>query len=406
MNFFESIRVSLRGIRANKLRSMLTMLGIIIGVSAVIVMVAIGQGAKTSVTGQIQGLGSNLLMISSGQSSSGGISGGSGSLNNLTMADVEAIRARADAVKNVAPQINKGVQVVFGNKNAGTQIIGTTSEYQEVRNQHVAIGRFFTDEDVESRAKVAVVGTTVVENLLGDANAPIVGQIIQIDRVPFQVVGVMERKGGSGLQNNDDQILIPITTAQMRFTGNNSVRTIYVEAKSPELMEVASAQISSILRRQHELGRDQADDFTISNQNDLLSAMQGITQTLTLLLAGIAGISLLVGGIGIMNIMLVSVTERTREIGIRKAIGAKRRDILFQFLIEAVVLSVLGGGAGILLGALGASALESLAGMTVEISVSSVGTAFGFSAAIGIIFGVFPAQKASKLDPINALRYE
>ncbi len=406
MNFAESVRVALRGLRANKLRSLLTMLGIIIGVSAVIVLVAIGQGARSSITGQIEGLGSNLLIVMPGQTDSGGIRGGAGSLTNLTMDDVSAIQNKADAVQAVAPQAGRGVQVVLGNQNTSTQVVGTTPDFQAVRNSYPAVGRFFTSQQVMARAKVAVVGTTVVTNLLGDPNANIVGKIIQINRVPFQVIGVMESKGSSGFQDNDDQIFIPITTAQARLIGNDNVRTIFVEAKSPDLMDTASQQISRILRVQHKLTENVPDDFSVRSQADILSTVQGVTQALTLLLGGIAGISLLVGGIGIMNIMLVSVTERTREIGIRKAIGAKKRDILFQFLIEAVVLSILGGVVGILLGGGGAMALSRLAGMPAEVSLASVSIAFCFSAAIGIIFGVFPAQKAARLDPIDALRYE
>ncbi|HEX3015984.1 MAG TPA: ABC transporter permease [Desulfobacteria bacterium] len=406
MNFIESIRIALRGLRANKMRSVLTMLGIIIGVSAVIVMVSIGQGAKDSVTGQIQGLGSNLLIVMPGQTSSGGVKGGAGSMTNLTMDDVNAISAKAQAVKAVAPQASRSAQVVLGDQNTSTQIIGTTTQYPEVRSQNVAIGRFFNDNEVTERAKVAVVGTTVVQNLLGDPNASIVGKIININRVPFQVIGVMASKGSSGITNNDDQILVPITTAQLRLIGTNEVRTIYVEAQSSDLMDTASAQIESVLRSKHRLADSDADDFSINSQADILSTVQGVTQTLTLLLGGIAGISLLVGGIGIMNIMLVSVTERTREIGIRKAIGAKRRDILFQFLIEAVVLSVLGGAIGIALGAGGSYLVGHLANMTTQVSPNSVALAFIFSAGIGIVFGVFPAQKASKLNPIDALRYE
>jgi putative ABC transport system permease protein len=405
MNFMESIRIALRGLKANKLRSILTMLGIIIGVFAVIVMVAIGTGARTSVTGQIQGLGSNLLIITPAQASSGGVKGGS--VTTMTMEDVDAIKTKAaDTVQGVAPQVGKSVQVVFAGQNTSTQVVGTTPDYQDVRNQHPTIGRFFNDNEITTRAKVAVVGTTVVQNLLGDPNADIVGKVINVNSVPFQVIGVMETKGASGMQDNDDQIFVPITTAQSRLVGTTRIQTMYIQAKSADLMDTASAQVTQILRRQHKLNTSAQNDFNVRSQADILSTVQGVTQALTLLLGGVAGISLLVGGIGIMNIMLVSVTERTREIGIRKAIGAKRRDILFQFLIEAVVLSVLGGIIGISLGWGGSKALSSLVGMTAEVSLTSVIVAFCFSAAIGIVFGVFPAQKASKLNPIDALRYE
>ncbi len=406
MNFFENIRVAFRGLKSNKLRSALTMLGIIIGVGAVIVMVAIGQGAKASVTNQIQGLGSNLIMVSPGRSNTGGVRGGAGSMSNISMDDVSAIQTNADAVQAVAPVANTQAQVVLGSQNTATQIIGTTPSYAQVRNQPVAMGRFISDKDLKDNAKVAVVGTTVVQDLMGSANANIVGQIIKINRVPFQVIGVLQSKGSSGANNNDDQIIVPLTTAQTRLIGNKSVRTVYVEAKSSDQMNTAYVEIEQILRHRHKLTSSAADDFSITSQTDILSTAEGVTQSLTLLLSGIAAISLLVGGIGIMNIMLVSVTERTREIGIRKAIGAKRRTIMFQFLIEAVVLSALGGLLGILFGFGGSSLLNRFAGMTSQMSASSVVMAFIFSAAIGIIFGVFPAQKASKLDPIEALRYE
>ncbi len=406
MNFFENIRVAFRGLKSNKLRSALTMLGIIIGVGAVIVMVAIGQGAKASVTNQIQGLGSNLLIVTPGQSNTGGVRGGAGSMSNITMDDVSAIQSNADAVQAVAPTANTQGQVVLGSQNTATQIIGTTPSYAEVRNQPVAMGRFISEKDLKDNAKVAVVGTTVVQDLLGSSNANIVGKVIEINRVPFQVIGVLQSKGSTGANNNDDQIIVPITTAQTRLIGSKSVRTVYVEAKSSDQMNTAYVEIEQVLRHRHRLTMSASDDFTITSQTDILSTAEGVTQSLTLLLSGIAAISLLVGGIGIMNIMLVSVTERTREIGIRKAIGAKRRTIMFQFLIEAVFLSALGGVLGILFGAGGSALLNKFAGMTSQMSASSVVMAFIFSAAIGIIFGVFPAQKASKLDPIDALRYE
>ncbi|MDP4128082.1 MAG: ABC transporter permease [Bacillota bacterium] len=392
--------------KSNKLRSILTMLGIIIGVGAVIIMVAIGQGAKASVAGQIQGLGSNLLIVTPGQSNTGGVKGGMGSLTNMTLDDVDAIKSGADAVANVAPSTSKQVQVVFGGQNTSTQIIGTTPSYVDARNQQAAIGRFFTDQEVQNNAQVAVVGTSVVQNLIGNANANIIGQTININQVPFQVIGVLESKGSNGASNNDDQILVPISSAQTRLIGSKSVRTIYVEAKSSDLMGTASAEITQILRQQHGLSFSAANDFTVTSQSDILSTAEGVSQSLTLLLGGVAAISLLVGGIGIMNIMLVSVTERTREIGIRKAIGAKRKAIMLQFLIEAVILSMLGGIMGILFGAGGSALLDKFAGMTAQITTSPVIMAFAFSVAIGIIFGVFPAQKAAKLNPIDALRFE
>ena len=405
MNFFESIRVSLRALRANKLRSALTMLGIIIGVAAVIAMVGIGNGATASITSQIQGMGSNLLTISPGQSNSGGVNGGAGSSNSLTMDDVTKIQI-GTAIKAVAPVASSNGQVVLGSGNTSTSINGTTESYEVIKNVTMARGRYLTKEDVNSSSRVAVLGPTVVENLLGDANATIVGKTIKINNVPFQVVGVTTATGSTGFQSSDDMITAPITTVQARIIGKKTVRSILVSATSEDLMQTAQDEITVALHKAHKIQEGKADDFRVQNQADMLATMASVTQTLTMLLGGIAGISLLVGGIGIMNIMLVSVTERTREIGIRKAIGAKGMDILLQFLIEAVVLSILGGGIGIALGYGGSSLAGKALNMSTSISMTSVFVAFGFSAAIGIIFGVFPARKAAAMDPIDALRYE
>lgn len=406
MNFIESIRVSLRALRANKLRSSLTMLGIIIGVAAVIAMVGIGNGATASITSQIQGMGSNLLTISPGQSNSGGVNGGAGSSASLTMEDADKIQALGAAVKAVAPIASSNAQVVLGSGNTSTSINGTTEGYEAIKNVTMARGRFITKVDVESNARVAVLGPTVVENLLGDANATIVGKIIKINNVPFQVIGVTTATGSTGFQSSDDMITAPITTVQARLIGRKTVRSILVSASSEDLMQTAQDEITAALRKSHKILDGKENNFRVQNQADMLATMTSVTQTLTMLLGGIAGISLLVGGIGIMNIMLVSVTERTREIGIRKAIGAKGKDILLQFLIEAVVLSALGGGIGIALGYGGSSLAGKALTMDTSISVASVFMAFGFSAAIGIIFGVFPARKAAAMDPIDALRYE
>ena len=405
MNFFESIRVSLRALRANKLRSALTMLGMIIGVAAVIAMVGIGNGATASITSQIQGLGSNLLTVSSGQSNSGGVRGGAGSSNTLTMTDVTKIQI-GTAVKAVAPVASSNAQVVLGSGNTSTSITGTTADYEVIKNVTLASGRYLTQNDVDSSARVAVLGPTVVTNLMGDANASVIGKIIKINNVPFQVIGVTTATGSTGFMSSDDMITAPITTVQERLIGKKNVRSILVSATSADLMQTAQDQITAALHKAHKIQPGKNDDFTVQNQADMLATMTGVTQTLTMLLGGIAGISLLVGGIGIMNIMLVSVTERTREIGIRKAIGAKGMDILLQFLIEAVVLSVFGGGIGIALGYGGSNLAGQALKMSTSISMTSVFVAFGFSAAIGILFGVFPARKAAAMDPIDALRYE
>lgn len=393
MNLLESIRIALRALWVNKVRSGLTMLGIIIGVGAVIAMVGIGNGASKQITDQIQGLGSNLLTIYPGQ------------FNNLTMKDV-SILEQGQYVEAVAPVANSNAQVVFGSGNASTSIYGTTQSYLDVRNTELDRGRFFTEQEITDYKRVAVVGPTVVENLFGFVDTSIIGKSIKINNVPFQVIGITESQGSSGFMNNDDMIILPITTVQLRLTGDKSVRQVLVKAVSEETMDLAQMEVSSLLRNSHKLTAAQEDDFAISNQAEILETMEGVTRTLTMLLGGIAAISLLVGGIGIMNIMLVSVTERTREIGIRKAIGAREVDILWQFLIEAVILSVMGGAIGILIGGGGSIIILSLIGMPAAISLSSVIIAVTFSALIGIVFGVFPAKKASSLNPIDALRYE
>ena len=405
MNFFESIRVSLRALRANKLRSALTMLGMIIGVAAVIAMVGIGNGATAQITSQIQSLGSNLLTISPGQSNNGGVRGGAGSGTSLTMSDVSKIQV-GGPIKAVAPVTNINAQIVLGAGNTSTQVYGTTADYQSIKNVTMATGRFLTQSDVDSASRVCVLGPNVVTDLMGDPNAQIIGKNIKINNVPFQVIGVTTASGSTGFMSPDDMIYAPITTIQERLIGTKTLRSIMVSASSANQMQAAQDQPTIDMEMAHHIQQGQPDDFTIQNQADILASMQGVTQTLTMLLGGIAGISLLVGGIGIMNIMLVSVTERTREIGIRKAIGAKSGDILTQFLIEAIVLSVLGGGIGIVLGSAGSLLIGKALKMSTSVSLSSVFVAFGFSAAIGIVFGVFPAKKAASMDPIDALRFE
>ena len=405
MNFFESIRVSLRALRANKLRSALTMLGMIIGVAAVIAMVGIGNGATAQITSQIQSLGSNLLTISPGQSNNGGVRGGAGSGTSLTMSDVSKIQV-GGPIKAVAPVTNINAQIVLGAGNTSTQVYGTTADYQSIKNVTMATGRFLTQSDVDSASRVCVLGPNVVTDLMGDPNAQIIGKNIKINNVPFQVIGVTTASGSTGFMSPDDMIYAPITTIQERLIGTKTLRSIMVSASSANQMQAAQDQLTIDMEMAHHIQQGQPDDFTIQNQADILASMQGVTQTLTMLLGGIAGISLLVGGIGIMNIMLVSVTERTREIGIRKAIGAKSGDILTQFLIEAIVLSVLGGGIGIVLGSAGSLLIGKALKMSTSVSLSSVFVAFGFSAAIGIVFGVFPAKKAASMDPIDALRFE
>ncbi|KQL48471.1 multidrug ABC transporter substrate-binding protein [Brevibacillus choshinensis] len=405
MSLVECIRISFRSIRANGLRSILTMLGIIIGVAAVIAMVAIGEGTSSSVATQINGLGSNLLIVSPGQATQGRVSLGAGSLNTLTLADAEAIEQK-ESVSGVAPSVNGRGQIVWGSNNYSSSLEGTTAAFPQVRNAQVERGRFFSNFEVKQQFNVAVIGTEVANNLFSNNNTNPIGQTVQINKIPFTIIGVLKSQGSSGMTNNDDRIIIPITTAMNRLTGGKNVGTIYVSAVSSDQMEQAQQDIQSTLRSKHNLRPQAADDFRITSQTDILSTAQEVSSSMTALLSGIAAISLIVGGIGVMNIMLVSVTERTREIGIRKAIGAKRGDILRQFLIEAVTLSLIGGIIGIVLGVGAALAISKFGGMTTAISISPILYAFLTSSLVGVVFGVYPARKAAQLRPIDALRYE
>jgi putative ABC transport system permease protein len=410
MNIIQGIRVALQGLTANKLRSGLTMLGIIIGVAAVIALVAVGQGAQASVTQRFQSLGSNLLVISPGAAFYGRASQGAASAQSLTNEDAQAIAQLATLVETVAPEYSTRAQVVYGNKNTQTSTLGVTPEYLTVRNWQVARGRFIDQQDVESLAKVCALGTTVVEDLFGGDYLDPVGKMIKINRQNYQVVGVMASKGQTGFTNEDDQVFIPLSTAQVKFggAGNTSLGAINVQVASGEMMDFAQAELTAILRARHGLSPSQADDFNIRSQVQIMEMVQQTTGTFTILLGSIAAISLVVGGIGIMNIMLVSVTERTREIGIRKAVGAKRRDILMQFLVEAVVLSGLGGIVGVLVGWGSAQLLSRLASelLSTLVTPDSVVMALGVSVAIGLFFGIYPANRAARLNPIEALRYE
>jgi putative ABC transport system permease protein len=411
MNIIQSIRLALQGLTANKLRSGLTMLGIIIGVAAVIALVAVGQGAQASVTQRFQSLGSNLLVISPGAAFYGRASQGAASAQSLTNEDAAAIAQLATLVEAIAPEYSvRGAQMVYGNKNTQTSALGVTPEYLAVRNWQVSQGRFIDQQDVESLAKVCALGTTVVEDLFGSGYLDPVGKTIKINRQNYQVVGVMASKGQAGFTNEDDQVFIPLSTAQVKFggAGNTSLGSINVQVTSAEMMDFAQAELKAILRARHGLSPSQADDFNIRSQVQIMEMAQQTTGTFTILLGAIAAISLVVGGIGIMNIMLVSVTERTREIGIRKAVGAKRRDILMQFLVEAVVLSGLGGIVGVLVGWGSAQLLSRLASelLSTLVTLGSVIMALGVSVAIGLFFGIYPANRAARLNPIEALRHE
>jgi len=382
------------------------MLGIVIGVSAVIAVVALGRGAQKAVNDRISALGTTLLTVNPGQARTGGIQFG-GSTAKLTIEDADALKARGQVLTAVQPEMSGQLQVQYLNKNTSTSIVGSTSNYPEVRKYELQVGRFFTNTEDVTRQRVAVVGPAVVENLGLQAPEAIVGETIRIRGIQFTVVGVLKSKGQTNaFQNPDDQVLIPITTARFRVLGSNRIRAISVLAPSEDGIPETMAEIEKILRRQHKLRPGKDDDFQIRNQADFLNTLGETTQVFSLLLAGIAAVSLLVGGIGIMNIMLVSVTERTREIGIRKALGATKMNILFQFLIEAVVLCILGGILGIMVGAGGAVIFTKVMGWNTEVGFSSVIVAFGFSAFVGVVFGVYPARRAAGLDPIVALRYE
>jgi len=405
MRFQETIRIALRSIRANKMRAFLTMLGIIIGVSSVITLSAVGNGATVLVTKQVQGLGSNLLTVSPGATKVGGVSYGSGSTSTLTLADVAAITQQDTDVAAVAPLSSHNGQVVYQSNNTSTSIQGTTANYLDVKPGTLAVGRFFSSQEVNHNGSVAVLGSQTAQTLFG-GSAGVIGQTIDINQIPFTVIGVMASQGSNGFLNLDDRVMIPITTYANVLTGSQSINSMNISAKSSAVMNQAQAEVEATLRVMHHLTPGQADDFRIQNQASILSTLQGITGVLSELLAGIAGISLVVGGIGIMNIMLVSVTERTREIGIRKAIGAKRRVILMQFLVEAVIISVLGGIIGIAIGGGGSELLGLLMNFGNVVSGGSVLLSICFSVIVGIVFGVYPARKAANLNPIDALRYE
>lgn len=408
MGLLETAKISLRSLWANKMRSGLAILGVIIGVGAVIAMIAVGRGASLQIESHISSMGSNILIIVPGTTTSGGVRMGAGTQQSLSLDDAIAIEEECSAVSHVSPELSGVAQVVYGNRNWSTGVIGTTEGMMDVHNWSVSSGRFLTDQDVRSSTKVAVIGETVAYELFGNANP--VGEIIRIKKVPFQVVGVLAPKGQSAFgSDQDDVIFVPVTTAQKRLFGTpfpRMVRRISVKARDAESIYLAQEQITALLRQRHRIGPNQDDDFTVRNLTQAMEAAQQSTQAMTLLLGAIASVSLLVGGIGIMNIMLVSVTERTREIGIRMAVGARPRDIRLQFLIEAFLLSVIGGIAGIALGALLSQTLALLFDWSTSISPSSILLAFGFSGFVGVFFGFYPAYKASLMDPIEALRYE
>jgi len=400
----ETVAVALQSIRANMLRSVLTMLGIIIGVGAVITMVALGSGAQKAVQERIAALGANVFTVFAGQGRQGGIRITDRTI--LSTDDYEALRRDARLLKAVVPEMQQSLQIKYGNQNSNVNVIGTTSNYSEVRNYTVPHGRMFTSGEDEARMRYAVLGAAV-PRMVGGNPAGMINQTLLVRGIPFEVVGVLSEKGSAGgFGNPDEQILIPLQTARYRVFGSNRIRSFSIQVADSVPVEQGMVDLERVLRRDHKIRPGAENDFTIRNQQDVLATQQEATQVFTSLLASIAAVSLLVGGIGIMNIMLVSVTERTREIGVRKALGATRTNIMMQFLIEALTLCLLGGMLGVLLGVGAAMLLSRVMQWNTLISPMAVGIAFAFSAAVGLFFGIWPARRAAKLDPITALRYE
>lgn len=410
MSFAATLRIALLALRINKMRSALTMLGIIIGVAAVIVMVAVGNGAQARVERQIRSLGSNIIMVLSGSMTSGGARGGSGSQQTIYEEDAAAMMREVDAIQAAAPTLRGSGQAIVGNANWSTSFIGTTPEYLDVRDWTIAEGRGFEPAEMHSSGKVALIGQTVAENLFGDASP--IDQVIRVRKVPLTVIGVLARKGQNMMgQDQDDTLLIPINTARTRVIGvtqakSRSVSSIMVKVKEGADMKEAEERMRELLRQRHRLQPGQDDDFYVRNLSEILQAQEASSKVMALLLAAVASVSLIVGGIGIMNIMLVSVTERTREIGLRMAVGARGRDILTQFLVEAITLSVIGGLIGIVLGVSASLLIAQLASWPTALSATAILLAAGFAALIGVFFGYYPALKASRLLPIDAMRYE
>ena len=403
MSILESLTNALSALLANKLRSLLTMLGVIIGVGAIITTTSIGEGAKADITERIQTLGANILAVRPGQSRSRGRASAD-ARKVLTVADMEALEERGQTFGYVTPEVSSRAQVKYLNNNTNTTIVGTSSAYLVTANFTVEKGRFFTDSEIRYRQRVCVLGKTVVDNLFGETEP--VGQTVKIKNVGFHVVGVMKEKGASGWRNPDDQVFIPYSTAMKRVFGEDYLSSISIQANDDKLIEAAETEVTELLRKQHKIPINKELDFHIRNQAEFMETLEESSQTFTNMILGIAVVSLVVGGIGIMNIMLVSVTERTKEIGLRKAVGAQRSDILVQFLVESTTLALVGGLVGIGVGIIGAEMVPSIWGWRTVISLMYAGAAFIVSALVGVFFGAYPAWKAAKLHPIDALRHE
>ncbi|MDD4271394.1 MAG: ABC transporter permease [Patescibacteria group bacterium] len=408
MMFSDLFQESYSALSGNKVRSSLTILGIVIGIASVIAMVSIGQGAQSSIESSIQSIGSNLIMVMPGaqRGFGGGARSAQGSSQTLTNADAKAIESGITSIKAVASSLSSRYQVTAKGTNTNTSINGVTSAYAQVRSVTVGQGSFITDQHNTSLSKVAVLGPTTRDDLFGEGAANVIGQAIRINKIEFKVIGITEAKGGSGFSNQDDIIYIPLSTMQKYLVGADYVSTISIEAESADVMTAVQEQVSNLLLSRHKIADAASADFSIMNQSDIVATASSVTNTFTMLLASIAGISLIVGGIGIMNMMLTTVTERTKEIGLRKAIGAARQDISGQFLTEAVMLTLLGGVIGILLGWLASVLITKFSGTATTVSLYSIILAFGVSAAIGLVFGYYPARRASRLNPIEALRFE